>query len=348
MATSAPRSSGSDPRIPWVDYAKGICICFVVMMHSTLGVGEAAGGRGFMHHVVEFALPFRMPDFFLISGLFLSLVIGRDWRLYLDRKVVHFAYFYVLWLLIQGVFKWPGLALEQGPLAVVEAFLVALVQPFGTLWFIYLLPVFFVAAKLLKNVPPVLVLTVAAALETARIATGSVVVDETAMRFFYFCVGWYAAPYIFALARIAADRAGATLVVLLAWAVLNAVAVTLDIAILPGVSLVLGLMGCSAVIATAALLARFKFAEPLRYAGEHSIVIYLAFFLPMAATRTLLLKTGIVTDIGWMSLIVTIVAIISPVILYLIVQRTGYGRFLFERPATFRIDRKKPALQPAE
>jgi uncharacterized membrane protein YcfT len=47
--------------------------------------------------VVAFAKPFRMPDFFLISGLFLARVIDRDWRTYLDRKVVHFVYFYLLW-----------------------------------------------------------------------------------------------------------------------------------------------------------------------------------------------------------------------------------------------------------
>ena len=76
-------------RVAWVDYAKGICIVMVVMMHSTLGVGAAAGGEGFFHAVVAFAKPFRMPDFFLLSGLFLSCVIDRDWRTYLDRKVVH-------------------------------------------------------------------------------------------------------------------------------------------------------------------------------------------------------------------------------------------------------------------
>jgi uncharacterized membrane protein YcfT len=31
-------------RIDWVDYAKGICIVLVVMMHSTLGVEKAPGG----------------------------------------------------------------------------------------------------------------------------------------------------------------------------------------------------------------------------------------------------------------------------------------------------------------
>jgi uncharacterized membrane protein YcfT len=75
-------------RVDWADYAKGFCIIMVVMMHSTLGVEEAAGREGFMHALVAFAKPFRMPDFFMISGLFLSRVIDRDWRTYLDRKVV--------------------------------------------------------------------------------------------------------------------------------------------------------------------------------------------------------------------------------------------------------------------
>src|SRR5438093_10832325 len=82
----------------------------VVMMHSVLGVEKAAGETGFMHAFVMFAQPFRMPDFFLISGLFLSVVIDRDWRTYLDRKVLHFAYFYVLWMTIQFGFKAPGFA----------------------------------------------------------------------------------------------------------------------------------------------------------------------------------------------------------------------------------------------
>src|ERR1700739_5073479 len=104
----------AEARIDWVDYAKGICIVMVVMMHSVLGVELAAGQTGFMHLVVIVAKPFRMPDFFLISGLFVSVVIDRDWRTYLDRKVVHFAYFYVLWVTIQFGFKAPALAAGTG------------------------------------------------------------------------------------------------------------------------------------------------------------------------------------------------------------------------------------------
>ena len=101
-------------RVDWVDYAKGFCIVFVVMMHSTLGVENAAGQEGWLHAVVDFAKPFRMPDFFLISGLFLAQVIDRDWRTYLDRKVVHFAYFYLLWTAIQFAFKAPLFVQQHG------------------------------------------------------------------------------------------------------------------------------------------------------------------------------------------------------------------------------------------
>src|SRR5256885_2851556 len=143
----------SGKRIDWVDYAKGICIVMVVMMHSVLGVELATRENGFMHVAVMFAKPFRMPDFFLISGLFLSLVIDRDWRTYLDRKVVHFAYFYVLWVTIQFGFKAPGFAAAQGWAHVGHEYLLSFIQPFGTLWFIYLLPIFFVVIKLTRRMP---------------------------------------------------------------------------------------------------------------------------------------------------------------------------------------------------
>src|SRR5947199_2359358 len=152
--TPSAATGTSTPRIDWVDYAKGICIVMVVMMHSVLGVEAAAGQTGFMHALVAFAKPFRMPDFFLISGLFLSVVIDRSWRTYLDRKVVHFAYFYALWVTIQFIIKAPGFAAQHGWAQVGYDYLEAFVEPFGTLWFIYLLPIFFVVTKFFRAVPP--------------------------------------------------------------------------------------------------------------------------------------------------------------------------------------------------
>ena len=72
--------SGQKSRLDWVDGAKGISIILVVMMYSVFNVGQDADGIGLFHYVIGFATPFRMPEFFLISGLFLSQVIDRDWR----------------------------------------------------------------------------------------------------------------------------------------------------------------------------------------------------------------------------------------------------------------------------
>jgi uncharacterized membrane protein YcfT len=346
---SAPLTRSAPGRVDWVDYAKGICIVMVVMMHSVLGVEAAAGERGFMHLVVMFAKPFRMPDFFLISGLFLSVVIDRDWRTYLDRKVVHFVYFYVLWVTIQFGFKAPSFAAEAGWAHVGFLYLESFIEPFGTLWFIYLLPLFFVVTKATRKMPPFLIWAVVALLESAHVATGWTVIDEFCARAVYFYSGYLFADQVFALSDRARARPSLALAVLALWALVNGGLVASGVSEWPIVSLMLGLCGACAIVILGTLLARAHWLNFLRFCGEHSIVIYLAFFLPMAATRTLLLRTGLIPEIGTVSLIVTIVGVAGSVAIWRIALALG-ANFLFERPAAFWIAPKKESrvLQAAE
>ncbi len=338
-------------RIDWVDYAKGFCIVMVVMMHSTLGVEAAAGREGFMHGWVAFAKPFRMPDFFLISGLFLARSIDRDWRTYLDRKVIHFAYFYGLWITIQFAFKAPAFAAERGLAGVAWLYLESFVEPFGTLWFIYLLPIFFVAVKAARQwrVPPAALWLLGAALEIAPIATGWTVIDEFAGRFVYFYTGYIGATVIFSFAeRVRANMAAAT-AGLAAWSFVNGFFVFSGAAEWPVVSLALGLLGAAAVVALSALLARVEIGRFLRYCGEKSLYIYLSFFLPMAATRVVLLKTNIITDVGWVSLIVTIAGVVGALAMYWIARNHRNAGLLYRRPGWLRLDGgRNLRLQPAE
>jgi hypothetical protein len=62
-----------------------------------------------------------------------------------------------------------------------------------------------------------------------------------------------------------------------------------------------------------------------------------------------LIKTGVIADVGLVSLIVTIAAVVVPLGLERIVRHTP-ASFLFRRPAAFHITRRRPApvLQPAE
>jgi uncharacterized membrane protein YcfT len=346
--TLAPRMHRD--RVDWVDYAKGICIVMVVMMHSVLGVEAAADQTSFMHLVVEFARPFRMPDFFLISGLFLAVVIDRDWRTYLDRKVMHFAYFYVLWVTIQFAFKAPSFAAEMGWAGVAKLYLLSFIDPFGTLWFIYLLPIFFIVTKATRRLPPLAIWGIAAVLESLHVSTGWMVPDEFCARFVYFYSGYLFAKQVFALSNTARAHIPLALAGLALWAVVNAALVYLGWADLPLLSLALGIAGACAIITTGTLLAEKRWLDSLRFCGEHSIVIYLAFFLPMAASRALLLKFAPFLDLGVIAILVNVAGVVGALIIWKLAIKSG-ATFLFERPDAFWIaPRKAPraAMQAAE
>ncbi len=324
-------------RVNWVDYSKGICIILVVMMHSTLGVEKAAGETSWLHYFIDWARPFRMPDFFLISGLFLSSRIDRPWRSYLDSKVVHFIYFYILWMSIQLLTKAYGIYAEQGANAILSAYALGFLQPFGTLWFIYVLAIFFPITKILRNVPPLLVFAGAAALEMAPIETGWTLIDEFASRYVYFFVGYWLAKPIFNFAKqMTTHSLTYLLAALIIWGVGNYEMVQLGYATWPGFSLVLGFIGACAVISSGVLLSKTGLAGAIRYCGENSIVIYLSFFLFMAGSRFALLKYLPAMDLGQVALLVTAVGVIGPVLLFWVTRKTKLS-FLFQRPAWARL-----------
>lgn len=349
-------------RLDWVDMAKGLSIFLVVIMYCAASVGEDTGQTGFLHWTIAFAMPFRMPEFFLISGLFLSQVIDRPWRAYADRRVVHYFYFYALWAIIHIVFKVALVA--RDPAGAAGALVWAIVEPYGVLWFIYMLAVVSVAAKLLHQfrVPHWAALAIGALLQMASIHTGSYLIDQFAAYFVYFYAGYAFAPLLFRLAEWAGAHVGAALGALALWAVVNAVLVftpgfrldpvhiQMGWAALPGVHLIAALAGAVAIVIAAALLVGVPWMNWLRWLGAKSLVIYVAFALPMSIARVLLLAIG-VHEPNLVSLLTMIAAICGPLMLWWLTERTGFGKFLFDRPDWAHLPgtgRTKPLAAPAE
>ena len=332
-------------RLAWVDAAKGLSIILVVMMHSAYGVGEAMNGVGVLHYIIGWATPFRMPEFFLISGLFLSQVIARPWAHFADRRIVHYLYFYLLWAALQIAFK---VGLGTGDVSgALDQMAWALVEPYGVLWFIYMLAVYSLVTKLLfsARVPHWIVLAVAAALQVAWIKTGSSLVDHFTDYLVYFYAGYVFAPLVFSLTEKALRHVALSTVGLMAFCILNGVLVfagesqmhprgmTMGYAALPVLHLALGLSGSLLICLSAALLVRLPHMNWLRWLGEHSIVVYLSFSIPMAASRLLIVDSGLSDDVSVVSVAVMAIALAAPLVLLWLINKTGYGRFLFERPA---------------
>ncbi|HEV7251806.1 MAG TPA: acyltransferase family protein [Mesorhizobium sp.] len=341
-------------RTAWVDAAKGLSILLVVMMYAAYNTGEHSGGIGLLHYVIGFATPFRMPELFLISGLFLSQVIDRPWLRYADRRVVHYFYFYALWMLIMIGLK-VGL-FAGAPLDALREAALALGHPYGVLWFIYMLGVFGLAAKLLwqARAPHWLVIPAAAALQMAGSGTDVHVAEQFARHFVFFYLGYAAAPLIFRFVEWAEDHAPLALFGLAAWALLNGllvfspgfavmpVGMEMGEAVSPPVRLTLAIAGALALCVSGALLVKLPLTGWLSWIGAHSLVIYLAFTIPMSIFREAAMRAGLITDTNILSLSVLIVSLASPVVLYLVIQRFGVGRFLFERPRWAHIAEARP------
>lgn len=331
-------------RLDWVDMAKGLSIFLVVMMYCASSVGEDTGQSGVLHWTIAFAMPFRMPEFFLLSGLFLSQVIDRPWKAFADRRVVHYFYFYAVWAVIHILFKEAVIARDPGGAA--GSLLAAVVSPYGVLWFIYMLGVFGIVAKVLHELkaPRWGVLAVAAVLQMASIHTGSYLVDQFAEYFVYFYAAATFAPQVFRMANWAADHATLAIAGLGAWALVNAalvfspgfrmdpVHIQMGWAALPGVHLMLAFAGAVAISVVAALLTKLPWMNWLQWLGAKSLVIYVAFVLPMGIARTVLLRLGI-DEPNVVSLLTMAVAIVAPLVLWWTVEKTRFGRFLFERPS---------------
>jgi uncharacterized membrane protein YcfT len=322
-------------------------------MYATDYVKEITHSIGWMQYAVDFAQPFRMPDFFLLSGLFVARVLDRPWRSYLDTKVVHFLYFYVLWATLKFLNMYGRDLIGPDALDLLGEYLSMFVEPpTGPLWFIYVLALFFVAVRMLRNVSPLVVLPLAMCLQIevtwgADMQWSMKVADKFARYFVFFYTGYLVAGRVFAAAEQAQKRRWLAVGVLIAWAIANQLMVSLHLTFLPGMQLALGYVGAGGVMLAASLLSRIDYASWLRYLGQHSIVVYLGFVVPLGMMRKLIRHSPEALDLGTLSFLVMAFSIAGAILMYWAVRRTPL-RFLFERPAWAKLRGETPVKPEAK
>jgi uncharacterized membrane protein YcfT len=322
------------PRYDWVDYSKGICIIAVVCLYSTKFAHGISLDAGWMQYWADFARPFRMPDFFLLSGLFLHKVIDRSWSGYIDKKIVHYAYFFCLWTLISFAMLLI-LGEKQGTfLQIISDFWSMLSSwPYKMLWFIQMLPAYFLFTRLVRRAPKWIVLGVAIGLQSYPIFhTGRIMIDEFWTRYVYFYIGYAFAPLFFLLAEQAQKHLALAAGAVFIWVLLNAVFVFNGWSEKPVISILLGIAGATAIITVGAILSRLKTASWISYLGKHSIVVYLVFYWPMRYCAWLLVPYIGSIDSGLYVMVITIAGIVGAIFFYWFVKKTELLVWLFERP----------------
>lgn len=326
-------------RINWADYAKGLCIILFVTAQSVTGYAQMTGQPSWMGFAAAWTVPVVVPTLFILSGLFVKRTLFGSKSTFFDRKVLRFAYFYLVWLVVQTVIL-HALGAAFDPMGLVNPLLLGLVQPASGLWIIPMLALFHAATWLLRFVPSVNVLVIAAVAQILHAAglinTGWLVIDAAAQYFVFFYAGYQGAP----LFRQFADRLGKGFsdvpIALVIWATVNTVLVAQNTAGLPVVSLVLGFAGAFAFIAISTMLARQPHGTVMQYIGRMHLVIYTAYFLPMTAAQVLLARSGLMPEAGLTSIAIGVVAVILPLGFHQLVRRTPL-KALYRRPTRFRL-----------
>lgn len=344
--TAKTVSKGEKPRLGWIDAVKGLTISLVVMEHTTWGVMATMSERPeIFGDLSDFAKPFRMPLFFLVAGLFAWKAINGPWRDFLDRKLLHFGYFYLLWSVIQIGIK---IAVPTGGNWTVTWIDMALIpiQPFAVLWFIYELAIFFTVLRVFRKLNPAWLFAAAIGLYFAQISTGWMLIDEFAWRFIWFVSGVYGASRVFELATWARENKAQALGFAALLYATVATVVFSGLIEIRGLELLMGYAGGIGSIMAVAVLAELGLAGVLSYIGHRSLYVFVAFFAPMAAMRV-----GLVKFAGWengdlITLVTFVVAVAGPIVGYEVLKRTPLS-FLFVRPAMFRL-KNEPARPDKE
>jgi fucose 4-O-acetylase-like acetyltransferase len=92
-------------RYKWIDYARGIAIILVVYRHSFEGIKRAGFSINqyiFLEHANIIFFSFRMPLFFIVSGIFISAsILKRGLNGILINKCKTILYPYFLWGILQ-------------------------------------------------------------------------------------------------------------------------------------------------------------------------------------------------------------------------------------------------------
>jgi fucose 4-O-acetylase-like acetyltransferase len=92
-------------RLSWIDYARGIAIILVCYRHVFEGSKEAGipvDNYNFLEYANIFLYSFRMPLFFIISGIFVTQSLQKKGiKLYLENRARSILYPYFVWGFIQ-------------------------------------------------------------------------------------------------------------------------------------------------------------------------------------------------------------------------------------------------------
>lgn len=189
-------------RISWVDHARGIAIMLVVYRHVVIGLKRSGVAiTANMYNIQEIFYNFRMPIFFLLSGIFVASSLRRRSRTsILKDRAATILYPYLVWAVILVALEYFFSAFTNSKRSWLDlAYIIIQPRAIDHLWYLFALfntsVLYLLLSKLVKN--PWLHGLLAAALHTATFLSflqGNSLVSDPFFFYPYFYIGTLMSP----------------------------------------------------------------------------------------------------------------------------------------------------------
>jgi len=359
----------SRDRYPWIDYARGICIILVSYRHFFSGVmtsDEAMASYPTLSYLNIFFFSFRMPLFFIVSGVFLRLSLNaKGTANFVKNRAQTIFYPLIVWGIIhislQLVF-----ADYVNANRVPSDYFRLLYQPRSIEQFWYLNALFFVSilyalisvyarfTAINQLVLGILLYAVAGYLHANEIEAGFI--TDVCFFYFFFAVGDMISGFMLNPANFKKLASYKILLLILPVFILvqhyfthlnltnrNDYYVQNNQPVLYALAAILG---GGFVIGVSFLLQKTNKLRFLRVIGYHSLYIYVANLIVTASIRIVFVKVLNINSIPFLLVLGSIAGVIIPIIFYNIAMKAGaWWLYTLSKPRVNKIaeNRKAPA-----
>jgi len=335
-------------RYPWVDYARGISILLVCYRHvfeGLINVGAGSNTYPWLKYSNIFFFSFRMPLFFIVSGIFLGgSLIRKGTGNYITNRVQTLLYPLLLWgsihITLQLIFAdYVNATNYRQP----SDYLNLILHPRRVEQFWYLNALFFVGVLyvIIKEylkfnhwhqiVLGLMMYAVAGYLHINDIEVGFLI--DVLFFYFFFAIGDLAADVFLNEKNYKFLSSGKTLLILLpAFALLQIYFTELNLKNgddyfvqykMPALFAITALVGGAFVLNVSFILQRLNILRFLRVVGYHSLYIYVMHLMITAATRIVLVRVFGIDNIPLIMILSVTSGIIIPIIFFNLMEQLG-------------------------
>ncbi|MEM9680522.1 MAG: acyltransferase, partial [Bacteroidota bacterium] len=331
------KSTGTN-RLNWVEYAKGIAIILVVYRHILIGIRRSGlDVSPILVNANEIVYSFRMPLFFVLSGIFAAKsILKRTPTGFTQNKLRTIMYPYLIWGIIQISIQILLTDYTNANRSIID-FLYLLVHPraIDQLWYLYALfnvsILFMLLFRVVKLNNLLLVIIALLCYGASTFVKQYSLIHDTMYYLIFFVVGHIGSKYLLNPKYYYFYNSYKPFILLfpLFWLTQWYWLLNRDMNIfLFGI---IALLGTAFVFSLSFILAKKEsiVLKPIQIAGKYSLQIYLMHLLVVSAIRIFMVRVLkmeepiIILSVGW------ILGCVLPVVAYKIMKPT-FLNILFE------------------